>query len=38
MKKKGFRGWRKMARDKEAWHVILREARVLRGLEEKKKF
>jgi hypothetical protein len=26
-----------MARDREAWKMILKEARVLRGLEEKKK-
>jgi hypothetical protein len=38
MKKKRFRGWRKMARDKEAWKMIPREAKVLRGLEEEKKF
>jgi hypothetical protein len=31
LKKMGVRGWRKMDRDRDAWNVILKEARVLHG-------
>ena len=29
LKKMGFRGWRKIAKDTDAWKLILRETRVL---------
>ena len=32
MKEVGVRGWRKIARDRGAWRLILNETRVLRGL------
>jgi hypothetical protein len=32
LKKLGVRGWRKMAEDRDAWKLILKEARVLHGL------
>jgi hypothetical protein len=31
LNKMGARGWRKIARDRDAWNLILKEARVLRG-------
>jgi len=31
LKQIGVRGWRKMARDRNAWKLILKEARVLHG-------
>jgi hypothetical protein len=31
MKRIGVRGWRKMARDIEAWKLILQQARILYG-------
>jgi hypothetical protein len=31
LKKLYFRGWRKIARDRDAWKLILKEARVLHG-------
>jgi hypothetical protein len=37
MKIRGFRDWRKIVRDRDVWKIILKEARNLRGLEEKKK-
>jgi hypothetical protein len=30
-KKMGVRGWRKRARDRDAWKLILKEVRVLHG-------
>jgi len=36
MKKMGFRGWRKMARDREGWKIIVNGPSVMCGLEEKK--
>jgi hypothetical protein len=31
MTKMGVRGWKKTARDTDAWKLILKEARVLQG-------
>jgi hypothetical protein len=31
MMKMGVRGWRKIARDRDAWKLILKEAKVLHG-------
>jgi hypothetical protein len=31
LKKMGVRGWRKIAKDRDAWKLILKEARVLHG-------
>jgi hypothetical protein len=31
LKKMDVRGWRKIARDREAWKVILKEAKFLQG-------
>ena len=31
VKKIGVRGWRKIAKDRDAWKLILRKARVLHG-------
>jgi hypothetical protein len=31
LKKTGVRGWRKIARDRDAWKLILKETRVLHG-------
>jgi hypothetical protein len=31
MLKMGFRSWRKVARDRAAWKLILKEAKVLQG-------
>jgi hypothetical protein len=31
LKKMGVRGWRKIARDRDAWKLILKEVRVLHG-------
>jgi hypothetical protein len=31
MKKMGVRGWRKIARDGDAWKLILKEVKVLHG-------
>ena len=32
LKKTGVRSWRKMAKDRDVWKLILKEARVLHGL------
>ena len=32
LKKTGVRGWWKIARDRDAWKLILKEAKVLHGL------
>jgi hypothetical protein len=31
LNKMGVRGWRKIARDRDAWKLILKEAKVLHG-------
>jgi hypothetical protein len=31
LKERDVRGWRKIARDKDAWNFILKEVRVLHG-------
>ena len=31
MNKMGVRGWRKIARDRDAWKLVLKQARVLLG-------
>jgi hypothetical protein len=31
LKKTGIRGWKKIAKDRDAWKLILKEARVLHG-------
>jgi hypothetical protein len=31
LKKMGVRGWRKIAKDRDAWKLILKEARILHG-------
>jgi len=33
MKEVGVRGWRKIARERDAWKLILNEARIRRGSE-----